>query len=126
MSGEDRDALGATSREDCKLVAKLDNVQVAIVGTGLIGASVGLAAKRAGVRRVTGFDADPEALAAAADRGAVESPAGSLEDAVAGAELVVVATPVSVISSCVAESLAAASAGCAVTDVGSTKTRICR
>jgi prephenate dehydrogenase len=32
--------------------------RVAIVGTGLIGASVGLAAKRAGVASVAGFDPD--------------------------------------------------------------------
>ena len=31
---------------------------VAIVGTGLIGASVGLAARRAGAERVTGWDPD--------------------------------------------------------------------
>jgi prephenate dehydrogenase len=36
--------------------------RLAIVGTGLIGASIGLAAKRAGVERVSGYDADPEAL----------------------------------------------------------------
>jgi threonine dehydrogenase-like Zn-dependent dehydrogenase len=36
--------------------------RLAIVGTGLIGASVGLAAKRAGVAQVAGFDPDPEAL----------------------------------------------------------------
>ena len=34
--------------------------RLAIVGTGLIGASVGLAARRAGVERVAGYDADPE------------------------------------------------------------------
>ena len=34
--------------------------RLAIVGTGLIGASVGLAAKRAGVAHVAGYDADPE------------------------------------------------------------------
>ena len=35
--------------------------RLAVVGTGLMGASVGLAAKRAGVERVVGYDADPEA-----------------------------------------------------------------
>ena len=38
-----------------------------MVGTGLMGASVGLAAKRAGVERVSGYDAD-EAAAAVAPR----------------------------------------------------------
>ena len=34
---------------------------LAVVGTGLIGASVGLAARRAGVERVVGWDLDPGA-----------------------------------------------------------------
>jgi prephenate dehydrogenase len=68
--------------------------RLAIVGTGLIGASVGLAAKRAGVAHVAGYDADPESLAGAAERGALDEPHGSVVAAVEEAELVVVATPV--------------------------------
>ena len=41
---------------------------LAVVGTGLLGASVALAAKRAGVARVTGWDADPETLREAVGR----------------------------------------------------------
>ena len=59
--------------------------RLAIVGTGLMGASIGLAAKRAGVERVTGFDADAEALACAAERGAIDESASSVEEAVRGA-----------------------------------------
>ena len=51
--------------------------RLAIVGTGLIGASVGLAARRAGVEDVRGWDPDPAHLATAAERGAVE-PAADL------------------------------------------------
>jgi len=39
--------------------------RLAIIGTGLIGASAGLAARRAGVAAVTGWDADPDSLAVA-------------------------------------------------------------
>ena len=46
--------------------------RLAIVGTGLIGTSVGLAAKRAGVDRVAGWDPDGGTLAIAATRGAVD------------------------------------------------------
>jgi chorismate mutase len=67
---------------------------LAVVGTGLLGASVALAAKRAGVARVTGWDADPETLREALGAKALDGSAGSLADAVAGAELVVVAVPV--------------------------------
>jgi len=49
--------------------------RLAILGTGLIGASVGLAAKRAGVEHVSGWDPDGEALAVAAGRGALDTPA---------------------------------------------------
>ena len=94
--------------------------RLAIVGTGLIGASVGLGARAAGVGRVVGWDPDPETLALAAERGAVE-PAGSLGLAVADAELALVAAPVAVLAGVVRETLAAAPADCTVTDVGSTK-----
>src|SRR6188472_2445110 len=68
--------------------------RLAVVGTGLIGASVGLAAKRAGVKQVWGWDSDEESLALAAERGALDEVADSLAAAVAAAELVIVATPV--------------------------------
>ncbi len=93
---------------------------LAIVGTGLIGASVGLAARGAGVGEVRGWDVDPEALAVASDRGAVE-PAESLAAAVAGAELALVAAPVAALPAQVAAVLEASGNGTTVTDVGSTK-----
>jgi prephenate dehydrogenase len=99
--------------------------RLGIVGTGLIGASVGLAAKRAGVERVTGYDADPNFLALAAKRGAVDEPAGSLVAGVEGAELVVVATPVASLAARIREALAAADERATVTDVGSTKAALC-
>src|SRR5918911_1660472 len=99
--------------------------RLAIVGTGLIGASVGLAAKRAGVTKVDGFDPDPGALEQAAERGAVDTPAPSLGEAVAEAELAVVAAPVAELPAQVARVLDAAPERCTVTDVGSTKGPVC-
>jgi prephenate dehydrogenase len=99
-------------------------VRLAVVGTGLIGASVGLAAWRAGVETVVGYDPDPQALGVAAERGAVE-PAASLVEAVEEAELALVATPVATLETEIAGVLTAASAECTVTDVGSTKARLC-
>ena len=93
--------------------------RVAVVGTGLIGASVGLAAKRAGVERVTGWDSDAETLALAAERGAVDESAASAEDAVGDADLAIVATPVASLQQQVEAALAGGKA--TVTDVGSTK-----
>jgi prephenate dehydrogenase len=94
--------------------------RLAIVGTGLIGASVGLAARSTGVPEVHGWDVDPDALAVAAEREAVE-PAASLEEAVADADLAVVAAPVASLPNEVAAVLAASGNGTTVTDVGSTK-----
>ncbi len=93
---------------------------VCIVGTGLIGASIGLAAQRVGVGRVTGWDDDPDALAVAAERGACTA-SGSLDEALEEVELAVVATPVASLPGAVREVLDRASASSTVTDVGSTK-----
>jgi prephenate dehydrogenase len=95
--------------------------RLAIVGTGLIGASVGLAAKRAGAARVLGFDPDQQALETAAAKGAVDDAAGSLESAVAEAELAVVAAPVTALPALVGDVLNCAPERCTITDVGSTK-----
>ena len=99
-------------------------MRLAVVGTGLIGASVGLAARRAGFSEVAGWDEDPQPLTVAADRGAVE-PALSLSAALHEADLAVVAVPVASLPGAVREVLASAPAGCAVTDAGSTKTSVC-
>ena len=98
---------------------------MAIVGTGLIGASVGLAAREAGVASVRGWDIDAEALGVAGERGALDA-AESLGDAVSGAELVIVAAPVAALPGQVAAVLDATGDGTTVTDVGSTKTPVTR
>ncbi len=99
--------------------------RLAIVGTGLIGASVGLAAKRAGASRVVGYDADPAMLEAAVARGALDDGAASLAGTLADAELAVVAVPVAELARQVEAVLAAAPDECTVTDVGSTKQPVC-
>jgi prephenate dehydrogenase len=100
--------------------------RLAIVGTGLIGTSVALAAKRAGVAaRVVAFDPDPTALEAAIARGAVDEQAASLDAAVAHAELAVVAAPVAQLARQVRAALAAGGDETTVTDVGSTKAGVC-
>jgi prephenate dehydrogenase len=99
-------------------------MRLAVVGTGLIGASVGLAARRAGGAEVTGWDEDGATLDVAAERGAVE-PAGSLEEALRDADVALVAVPVASLSGVVHDVLEAAPDDCTVTDVGSTKTSVC-
>ena len=100
-------------------------MRLAVVGTGLIGASAALAARRAGeVEIVAGWDEDPEVLKAAAERDAIE-PASSLADALNDAELALVAVPVAGLPRVVQDVLDAAPADCTVTDVGSTKGSVC-
>lgn len=98
--------------------------RLAIVGTGLIGASVALAAKRTGPAEVVGYDPEPQALDAAVERGAVDSSASSLAEAVEGAELAVVAPPVAQLAGQVRAALEASPEGCTITDVGSTKVAV--
>jgi prephenate dehydrogenase len=96
---------------------------VTVVGTGLIGASAALAARRSGAS-VRGWDPDPDVLRAAYEREAVE-PAASLAQAVEGADLVLAAAPVAELPHVVPELLSLAHEHCVVTDVGSTKSGVC-
>ena len=101
-------------------------MRLGVVGTGLIGASAALAARRAGgFETVLGWDDDPSALELAVERGAVE-PAPSLEAALEDADLALVAVPVTALPEAIRSALDAAPAHCTVTDVGSTKGSICR
>ena len=100
-------------------------MRLAVVGTGLIGASAALAARRGGeADAVLGWDEDPEVLEAAAERDAVE-PAPSLADALRDADLALVAVPVAGLPGVVQDVLDAAPPECTVTDVGSTKGSVC-
>ncbi len=67
--------------------------QAAIIGTGLIGASIGLALRDQGWA-TTGWDPSAEALAVASERGAVDL-ADSMLAAIEGADLVILAGPLS-------------------------------
>jgi prephenate dehydrogenase len=68
--------------------------RLAVVGTGLLGASVGLAARAAGVAEVVGADNDRRELRDALALEAITSRARSVEEAAEGADLIVAATPV--------------------------------
>ena len=96
--------------------------RVAVIGTGLIGTSVALAAARVGCA-VTGWDLDP-VVANRSAQIAGSGVAGSLEDCVAGAEIVVVAAPIGATGALVADALAAAPPEAAVTDAASVKAAV--
>jgi prephenate dehydrogenase len=97
-------------------------VKLAILGVGLIGGSIGLAAKEhAGDVEVVGFGRDPERLDLARERGAIDRAAGSIEDAVDGAALCFACAPVGALPELVRAALDASGDDTLVTDVGSTK-----
>jgi prephenate dehydrogenase len=99
-------------------------LHVAVIGTGLIGGSIGKAARERLGADVSAWDADPAALAAAHSLGAVTAPASSLAEAVADASIAFVAAPVGALPAVIGEVLEAAPADCAVSDVGSTKAAV--
>lgn len=96
-------------------------MRIAVIGVGLIGGSVALAARERTGATVTGADASADALERALDRGAIDRAATSLDDAVSDAEAVFIAAPVGALPELVGAALAAAPGDCVVTDVGSTK-----
>ncbi len=96
-------------------------MRLALVGVGLIGGSIGLAAReRIEGASVTGWDPSEGALEAATARGAIDVTAASVEEAVAGADVCFVCCPVGALGAEVVRALRA-DGDCAVTDVGSTK-----
>ncbi len=100
-------------------------MRVAIVGLGLIGASLGLAARERLGAQVSGFDSDPGAVDAALALGAIDSGAGPLAGAVAEAEAVFLAAPVGALPRLAGAVLELVGPGCVVSDVGSTKRSLC-
>jgi prephenate dehydrogenase len=99
-------------------------MRIAVVGVGLIGGSIALAARERLDATVAGYDASQAAIAEALERGALDHACDQLAEAVAGAEAVFVAVPVGALPEAVGATLAAAGPECVVTDVGSTKRAI--
>ncbi len=98
-----------------------DGPRLAVIGVGLIGGSVGLAARERLGASVRGWDPGDGVLAAALERRAVSDACGSPAEALDGAEAAFVAAPVGDLPAAVRDVLAAAGEDCVVTDVGSTK-----
>lgn len=100
--------------------------QVTIVGTGLIGGSLGLALKKRRLAgRIVGCDRAP-VLERAQDCGAIDAGTTNPADAVRGSDLVVLATPVIAILDLIDCLGPALPPRTLVTDVGSTKAEIAR
>lgn len=96
-------------------------MRISVLGVGLIGGSIGLAARERLGAEVVGWDPEPTVGERAVALGALDEVAPSAAAAVAGAEAVFCAAPVSALPELVREALGAARADCVVSDVGSTK-----
>lgn len=98
---------------------------LAIYGVGLLGGSVGLAAKQKGMTgRVIGIGRSLERLQKGVDLGAADEVTTDLGRGLADADMVVLASTVSHIVDLLPRAAAACKAGAIVTDVGSTKATI--
>lgn len=95
-----------------------------IVGTGLIGGSIGLGLRKAGGTTVAGTDSSTSNAEAALAAGALDEVAPDVASGAADADVIVVATPVGAILPTIEQLAASAKAGVVVTDVGSTKATI--
>lgn len=103
---------------------KLAIQQITIVGTGLIGASFGLAVKAAGFRgSVVGYDRSA-VLKQAQALGAIDTGSTGLLKSVRGSQVVLLAVPVSTIIEFIDRLKPVLPEDCLLTDVGSTKAQI--
>src|SRR4051812_46047363 len=96
---------------------------IAVLGLGLIGGSIVQALAHGGYR-VTGYDPDP--VEAAAARGTGYAVAAGAAEAVAGADLVVLAMPLPHLAGALAAIEAVLAEGTVVTDVGTLKAPVLR
>jgi cyclohexadieny/prephenate dehydrogenase len=98
---------------------------VAVIGLGLIGSSIARAAREAMPDvRLTGFDADPEIRRRARDLGFLDALPDLAEEAVTGADLVILCVPVGAMGAAARAIAPALAEGAIVSDVGSSKAAV--
>ncbi|MDM5178812.1 prephenate dehydrogenase/arogenate dehydrogenase family protein [Massilia sp. DJPM01] len=99
--------------------------KVVIFGVGLIGGSFARALRHAGVvTTLVGVGRSPQAMARALELGIIDQVAASVQDAMAGADLVLIAAPVAQTAAILASLLPYLEQGTVVTDAGSTKSDV--
>lgn len=99
--------------------------RLCVIGLGLIGASVALAARRSGrVGAVVAYDADPAVRARVAELGLADHVAGTAAAAVAGCDHVILCVPVGAVGAVAAEIADHLAPGAVLSDVGSVKAAV--
>lgn len=101
--------------------------KVALVGVGLLGGSLGQALKQRRLAgTIAGFVRRAASIAECEKHGAVDLATRDLREAVSGAEIIVLCTPILQMRPLVEEMLPALEAGAILTDVGSVKGSVVR
>ncbi|MES2151083.1 MAG: prephenate dehydrogenase/arogenate dehydrogenase family protein [Pseudomonadota bacterium] len=99
--------------------------KVVIFGVGLIGGSFALALRQAGAaRHIVGMGRSPAVMARALELGIVDEVGASIAEAMRGADLVLIATPVAQTASILKALLPSLEQGTVITDAGSTKSDV--
>ena len=99
-------------------------MRAAVLGVGLIGGSIGLAARQRLGCEVVGWGPNRTTVDRALELGAIDEPAVSIAEACAEAEVVFCSAPVSALPELVAAALDASGPDTVVTDAGSTKRQL--
>lgn len=102
---------------------------VLIIGLGLIGGSTGMALKKwsnehTGVIHVVGYDQDIDRQQLAKSKGAIDAAKWNLPEAVADADVIIIATPVGAMKQIFEDIGPHLKNGAIITDTGSTKTDV--
>ena len=101
--------------------------RIALIGIGLIGSSISLAARRAGLAgSIVGSARSSATIKTALDLGLISEGFDNAKDAARGADLVILCVPVGLCGPITAEISASLKPGAIVTDVGSVKGSIVR
>ena len=101
--------------------------QITILGPGLLGASLAMAVKERGLAtRVVTWSRRPESRAKCLNQSWCDAVLDTPEQAVVGSDLVVICTPVQTIVPLLVQIRPALATDVLITDVGSTKSLICR
>lgn len=107
-------------------MADKEKARITIVGLGLIGGSLGMALKAAGLAgfEIVGHDRDSSVERAAQKKGAIDRGEHNLPRAVAGASVVILATPITAMREVFQQIAPDVSEGAVVTDTASTKATV--
>ncbi len=96
--------------------------KIALIGCGLMGGSFALAARQAGwAKYIVGYSASVSSRQKALSMGVIDDTADSISQAVQGADLVLLAVPVSATAACFEAIAPALNSNALLMDVGSTK-----